>query len=235
MKILVISDIHGNMKALETAMEIPHDEVICLGDLVDYGPSPREVIDFMMENNIPVIKGNHDNAVATGIDCGCSYEIKHLSIATRDYTKNQLDDRQMDFLKNLPVKIEKEHRGGKVLFTHGSPRSFYEYIKPQTPDAEIQEMLEGVEADLLVVGHSHIPMTRNVGNITIVNPGSAGQPRDGIPRASCAVLDTDSMEFEIYRLEYDMDSVVDKIRERMPHCDELIAILKNAGVNKKEN
>jgi predicted phosphodiesterase len=96
-------------------------------------------------------------------------------------------------------------------------------------------MLEGVEADLLVVGHSHIPMTRNVGNITILNPGSAGQPRDGIPRASCAVLDTDSMEFEVYRLEYDMDSVVDKIRERMPHCDELIAILVNAGVNKKEN
>jgi predicted phosphodiesterase len=115
MKLLVISDIHGNMKALEAAMEIPHDEVICLGDLVDYGPSPREVIDFMMENNILVIKGNHDTAVATGIDCGCSYEIKHLSIATRDYTKDQLDDSQLDFLKNLPAKIKKGIQGRQCI------------------------------------------------------------------------------------------------------------------------
>jgi diadenosine tetraphosphatase ApaH/serine/threonine PP2A family protein phosphatase len=105
----------------------------------------------------------------------------------------------------------------------------FEYLKPETPDEEIRAMvneaMEPVEAEFLVVGHSHIPMNRKLGNLTIINPGSVGQPRDGDNRASCAVFDTESGRTEIIRCEYDIDKVCAKIEDRMPHAEELAAIL----------
>ncbi|MBP2029476.1 putative phosphoesterase [Methanohalophilus levihalophilus] len=226
MKILVISDIHGNMEALESVMQVPHDEVLCLGDLVDYGPSPVEVIEFLKSHNIPVIKGNHDNAVATGLECGCSYELKYLSIATRDYTRSVVGKGHIDFLKLLPSEIEREINGTKVHFTHGSPRSFYEYIRPETPENELREMTEEIDADLLFVGHTHIPFEKQVGDLRIVNVGSVGQPRNGDPRASCVLLDTATMEIEFIKTEYKSDKTISGIREKLPYPDDLISILK---------
>ncbi|MPM82140.1 hypothetical protein SDC9_129199 [bioreactor metagenome] len=106
----------------------------------------------------------------------------------------------------------------------------FEYIKPKTPDEEItrmiEESIEPVESEFLVVGHSHIPMNRKLGNLTIINPGSVGQPRDGDIRAGCAVFDTETGEIEFLRLEYDIDAVCEKIKERMPHAEELTGILR---------
>src|SRR6056297_2277629 len=92
MKILIMSDIHGNKEALDAVLSVPHDEVFCLGDIVDYGPDPVGCIELIQNEKIPVIKGNHDNAVASRVDCGCGYKYKHLSIATREYTWGQLGD-----------------------------------------------------------------------------------------------------------------------------------------------
>jgi predicted phosphodiesterase len=86
--------------------------------------------------------------------------------------------------------------------------------------------MEQVEAEFLVVGHSHIPINRKLGNLIIINPGSVGQPRDINPRASCAVFDTENEKTEYLRLNYDIDAVCAKIEDRMPHADELIAILR---------
>ena len=226
MKLLIISDIHGNKAALDAVLSVPHDEVICLGDLVDYGPDPVECIELIKNEDIPVIKGNHDNAVASRVDCGCGYKYKHLSTATREYTWDQLDDSHMEFLRGLTMYIEKDLAGKKMHFAHGSPRSMYEYIKPDTPEDEVLEMIKGVEVDFIVVGHSHIPFVRHVGDVTIINPGSVGQPRDGDIRASCAVFDTDNYSVEIIRCEYDLETVFQQIQESMPHADELIEILK---------
>jgi putative phosphoesterase len=230
MRILLIADIHANYEALETVLEIPHDRAICLGDIVDYGPDPDKCIDFLRIKRIPVVRGNHDNAVAFKVDCQCGYKYKHLSIATREYTWEILDRSRMEYLQNLPLLIQKEINGKKLYLTHASPRSMFEYIKPETSDEEIREMvneaIEPVESDFLVVGHSHIPMNRKLGNLTIINPGSVGQPRDGDPRANCAVFDTENGKAEHLRLDYDIDSVCTKIKERMPHADELIAILR---------
>ncbi|MEL4304224.1 metallophosphoesterase family protein [Methanococcoides sp. LMO-2] len=226
MKLLIISDIHGNKAALDAVLSVPHDEVICLGDLVDYGPDPAECIELIKNEHIPVIKGNHDNAVASRVDCGCGYKYKHLSTATREYTWDQLDDSHMEFLRGLTMYIEKDLAGKKMYFAHGSPRSMYEYIKPDTPEDEVLEMIKGVEADFIVVGHSHMPFVRHVGDVTIINPGSVGQPRDGDIRASCAVFDTDDYSVEMIRCEYDLESVCQRIRGSMPHADELIEILK---------
>jgi putative phosphoesterase len=230
MKVLLIADIHGNYEALQTVLKIPHDKAICLGDIVDYGPEPDRCINLLREKAIPTIRGNHDNAVAFKVDCQCGYRYKHLSIATREYTWKILDRAEIEYLKKLPPLIKEEIDGKKLYLTHASPRSMFEYIKPETSDEEIQSMineaLEPVEAEFLVVGHSHIPMNRKLGNLTIVNPGSVGQPRDGDPRASCAVFNTENGRTEIFRREYDIDTICAKIKDRMPHAEELVAILK---------
>ncbi len=226
MRLLIISDIHSNKEALDAVMAVQHDEVICLGDLVDYGPSPGECIDVLMEQKIPTIMGNHDSAVAFGIDCGCGYAYKHLSRSTREYTWDVLNDNQIEFLRKLKINIKREENGKKLYFTHGSPLSFYDYIKPDTLDETIKDYMKEVEADFLFIGHSHLPFVRKVGAVTLVSPGSVGQPRDGDTRASCAIFDTDTFKAEIIRVEYDMKSVFGKIRTNMPDADELIAILR---------
>ncbi|AKB83224.1 hypothetical protein MSBR3_2646 [Methanosarcina barkeri 3] len=230
MRILLIADIHANYEALETVLKVSHDRVICLGDIVDYGPDPDKCVDLMRMKGIPVIRGNHDNAVAFKVDCQCGYKYKHLSIATREYTWKILNRPEIEYLQKLPLVIKEEIDGKSLYLTHASPRSMFEYIKPETQDDEIQNMIneaaEPVETGFLIVGHSHIPMNRKLGNLTIINPGSVGQPRNGDPRASCAVFDTENGEVEYLRLDYDINSVCAKIKERMPHADELIAILR---------
>lgn len=230
MRILLIADIHANYEALETVLAIPYDRAICLGDIVDYGPDPDKCIDLLRMKGIPVIRGNHDNAVAFKVDCQCGYKYKHLSVATREYTWDILDRPRMEYLQKLPLLIREEIGGKRLYLTHASPRSMFEYIKPETADEEVRNMIdeaaEPLEADFLIVGHSHIPMNRKLGNLTIINPGSVGQPRDGDPRASCAIFDTENGKVENLRLDYDIDAVCTKIKERMPHADELIAILR---------
>ncbi|MFA0822854.1 MAG: metallophosphoesterase [Methanomethylovorans sp.] len=226
MRLLIISDIHGNKEALDAVMAVSHDEVICLGDIVDYGPSPGECIDVLLDQKIPTIIGNHDNAVAFRMDCGCGYAYKHLSQSTREYTWNILNTTQLEFLRELPMDLRREENGRKLYFTHGSPTSFYDYIKPDTSEDTIKEFIKGVDAEFIFVGHSHLPFVRKVSDVTLVNPGSVGQPRDGDTRASCVVFDTDSFQAEIIRIDYDMKVVFNKIRKNMPNADELIAILK---------
>ena len=223
---MIISDIHGNKEALDAVMNVLHDDVICLGDIVDYGPSPGECIDVLLDQKIPTIMGNHDNAVAFRMDCGCGYAYKHLFQSTKEYTWNILNTTQLEFLRELPMDLRREENGRKLYFTHGSPLSFYDYIKPDTSEDTIKEFIKGVDAEFIFVGHSHLPFVRKVADVTLVNPGSVGQPRDGDTRASCVVFDTDSFQAEIIRVEYDMEVVFDKIRQNMPNADELISILK---------
>lgn len=226
MKLLIISDIHANMEALNAVLGVEHNAVVCLGDLVDYGPAPAECIECIQHAKIPTIMGNHDNAVASKVDCGCGYVYKHLSVATRGYTWDRLDAAQIDYLKNLPQHLKMSLGRVKMYFAHGSPRSMYEYIKPETSDLEIAQMTQDVNADFIVVGHSHIPFVRVVNSVTIINPGSVGQPRDGDTRASCAVFDTKTKIVEIIRCDYDVGSVCTQIQEKMPNAAELIRILK---------
>lgn len=137
MKILLIADIHANLEALQTVLEVPHDRVICLGDIVDYGPDPDKCIELLRKKNIPTLRGNHDNAVAFKVDCQCGYRYKHLSIATREYTWGVLDQSQMEYLQKLPLVVREEIDGKKLFLTHASPRSIFEYIKPEIGRAHV--------------------------------------------------------------------------------------------------
>lgn len=208
MKTLLLSDIHGNYQALkEVLAEEDYDRLYCMGDVVDYGPSPEKCIRELEEKADIVIRGNHDNAVATGADCGCSYEIKDLSEEVRDITKELLSDESMEYLNNLP--FEEEEDG--LFFTHASKGDLYKYLKPDTPEEEFDDFAD-VKESIVLLGHTHIPMDRTIDGKRFLNPGSLGQPRDGDSRASYAILKNDEVEFK--RKEYDIEKVKRKLEEK---------------------
>lgn len=227
MEILLISDLHGNKEALDVILNsVKHDLILCMGDLVDYGPDPLAVIDWIRDNNIPAVRGNHDNAVASHVDCGCGYKYKHLSVATREYTWKVLSGADLDFLRSLPLARDLEIDGLKLKMVHGSPQSFFDYLYPDISPEKLAEYTAGITSDYLLTGHTHFPAILNAPTATVLNPGSVGQPRDGDWRASCMVLDTQARTQEISRIKYDIATTCGKISARMPHADELTAILR---------
>src|SRR6266508_3733397 len=106
MRILIISDLHGNMDAIRALPE-DFDEMWVLGDLVTYGPGPAEVVDFVRRRATLVVRGNHDNAAGTHSDPRCSDAFRKMASATLAYTDSQLDDGQREYLENLPLMAER--------------------------------------------------------------------------------------------------------------------------------
>jgi putative phosphoesterase len=122
--------------------------------------------------------------------------------------------------------VEKDVDGIKIMLAHGSPKSFFDYIYPDTPAGRLEELTEGVSCDYLAVGHTHKPAILKTRRMAILNPGSVGQPRDGDTRASCMVFDTATRDARIIKVKYDLEAVCRKIRIKMPHAAELEAILR---------
>ncbi|MEK7291194.1 MAG: metallophosphoesterase, partial [Planctomycetota bacterium] len=130
MKILVVSDIHGNLAALEAVHE-KADVVFCLGDIVNYGPHPKACIKRIQDLTDKVVRGNHDNAVGSDVDCGCSAKYKELSDAGKIFTRTGLNEYEREFLENLPVTLNIKLDEIKFLLSHGSPGGdLYKYLRP---------------------------------------------------------------------------------------------------------
>ncbi len=214
MKILVISDIHGNLAALNAVLEKYEkaDMVFCLGDLVNYGPYPTACIEKIRGLTDTVIRGNHDNAIGNDMDCGCSEKYKELSDAGKTFTRAALNAEEKDFLGNLPITLQIESGGSKFVFSHGSPcGDMYKYLRPDITDRQWESELKDIIADVVFIGHTHLPMVRKIHGITVVNPGSVGQPRDGIPMASYAIWEDGRIE--IKRVPYDIEATVKGLHE----------------------
>lgn len=208
MRVLVISDIHGNIDALE-AIDEPCDRVICLGDIVDYGPEPAACIELLkkQERQMQRVRGNHDNAVAFRVDCECGEAFKHLSVATREYMWKVLDDEQLAWIGRPPTSLETAIDNKKIFAVHAAPSNhMFKYLRPDTPDAELAAEAAAVDADIILTGHSHQPFVRDFGGRLLVNVGSVGQPRDGIPRVSYAVINGGDVELK--RADYDVEKAV---------------------------
>ena len=207
MKILLVSDLHGNKEALDVLPE-DYDVLICAGDLVDYGPDSKSVIRFIRHNARATVTGNHDKAAAYGIECGCGEVMRALSIATRAHLR--LEKEETSFLAGLAINTQLKVGGVKILITHATPSDLYRYIDPDISDADLSGLFGEKDADLIVWGHTHLPWIRKIGGITVLNPGSLGQPRDGNPDASYAVWEDGQLE--IIRKPYDRNTTAEKIR-----------------------
>lgn len=247
MKVLVISDVHGNADALKTVLDAAprHDYVWVLGDLVDYGPEPHVVVDIVKSlKPDAIVMGNHDYAVAFNTDCRCAQELHDLSVYTRMSISYKLLSReQIEWLKMLRHRARLELFSKRIYVVHGAPRNpLYGYLKPELPIEVLEEMLtessfalkpRPIDVDYVLVGHTHIPTKLRVKEIQVLNPGSIGQPRDGDPRASYAILDLDTESFAIHRVEYPIDRVIEKLRTlnlEQKMLQKLEAVLKNGRV-----
>ena len=229
----IISDIHGNIDALEVVLgDIDRrgiDKIVCLGDIIGYGPDPCPCLDRVIERCEWSLMGNHDFAVL--------YEPTSFNTTAEQaafWTRRQLEDepdserrrRRWVFLGTLRIR----DRGDETLWVHASPRRpINEYIFPDdviTAPGKMQQIFDRIEHRCFV-GHTHVTGVftdepdfyppADLGDRykfldhekCVVNPGSVGQPRDRDPRASYAILHDDQVEF--VRLEYDIHAVINKV------------------------
>lgn len=213
--VAIITDIHGNLPALEAALaavdEIGPDAVYCGGDLVGYGPWPNEVCRLVEERGIPTIYGNYDYAIGREEDdCGCAYVTEHdreLGQRSVVWTLANTDQRSKDYMRELPFDLRFELGGKRVRLVHGSPRKVNEYLFEDKPAKTFDRIAEGADCDALVFGHTHKPWIASYGGVLFVNCGSVGKPKDGDPRGAFAVLEaaSDGVEARIERFDYDAE------------------------------
>jgi len=220
--VAVITDIHGNLPALEAALgridELAIEQVYCGGDLVGYGPHPNEVCALIEERGIPTIYGNYDYAIARDEhDCGCAYidqRDRELGQDSVEWTLVNTNQASRDFMRALPFDLHFEVGGVRVHLVHGSPRKVNEYLF-EDKRASLYERLAGAETDrALVFGHTHKPWVQEYGGVLFVNCGSVGKPKDGDPRGAFAVLRPagDTVDVTIERVGYDADAVAAEVR-----------------------
>lgn len=216
MKIAVISDIHGNMQALEAVLTDINKEkcekIFCLGDLAMAGPEPQQTIEKIKELEgsgiLELIQGNTDEMIGDYEQFGESLKSKFpiMGKALEDDVRiipQDLREYLHDLQKQKKLKIE----GVKILLVHGSPRKNDENISPDLPIEQIEEMLEGTDADLIFCGHTHIPCGYQTNKKqTVVNDGSVGRPFTPNAQACYAIAEFKDGNFDIKHKFIDYDN-----------------------------
>jgi putative phosphoesterase len=224
MKLLLLSDVHGNWPALEAVLraEPDCDAVAFCGDVVDYGPFPVECVRWLSRNAHYLVRGNHDNALAFGQDCRCMGSFREASLATRAWHRGLVAGPELKFLRGLPTLEWFEWGGRHFRMAHATPQGdLFEYLPPD----QWGERVRGLDADFVLLGHTHVPGLRTFGATTVINPGSVGLARDGGGEACYATFDGERPELK--RVPYDVGRTVAALR-RAPLPEGVIAGL--AGV-----
>jgi putative phosphoesterase len=200
-RVLVIADVHGNLAALEAVLSDPHDALICLGDMVGYGPQPAACARRILDEAEIVLRGNHDHALATGTAPGSPPSLEWLAQATLPLGVSQLPARERVALGGLPLRVSHMIDGMRYHLVHAAPTDpLYRYLEPASDGwrREVQE----IGPEILLVGHTHQQFRHHAGR-TIICPGSVGQPRQGDPRAAYMVIEDGHFSFcrVVYRVE----------------------------------
>ena len=229
MRIAVVSDIHGNLPALEAVLEAlsPYDALWQLGDIVGYGPQPEEVVLRLRDEGASGVCGNHDAAALGRIDSDWFNDDAREAVT---WSAGRLSEDTRGWLEGLPEKLTSDG----YTMVHGSPRDpMWEYVYTSSI---ARASFRAFDTDHCLVGHTHVPLVfrEDDGGIetlspadgskleldarrTIINPGSVGQPRDGDPRAAWLLLDTEAQSASWRRADYDIAAAMAAIRAaRLP-------------------
>lgn len=226
--IAIVSDIHGNETAFRTALdylrELAVEKIVCLGDVVGYGQGARACVELIRSHNIPCIQGNHDAQVRPPRDPRTREE----AIVALEHAERTLSTEQIDWLDNLPTQQVFENQ---LLLVHGAITGRDDYILTREALQANAELLANdyKSINLCFFGHTHLPMV--VGGDTLrtkfpnsdivelaphtdymINPGSIGQPRDGVPKTSFVVYDRAAAELTFVRLDYDIATEQERMR-----------------------
>lgn len=224
MKVAILSDIHGNMQALESVMadikENNCEKVFCLGDLAMAGPEPTKVINFVKsQSNWTVIQGNTDKMIADFTPEILKNTEKAFPVMGHALADDVLflSDDAKNFLKNLSHQKELNVDGVKALLVHGSPRRNNEDILPGMPLEQIEEMIKNVDADLIFCGHTHVPAGYQTNTKqTVVNVGSVGRPMTKDAKSCYCIADFENGSFSIEHrfIDYNRELSAEIMRTR---------------------
>ncbi|HXJ12635.1 MAG TPA: metallophosphoesterase family protein [Candidatus Limnocylindrales bacterium] len=232
MRLLVLTDIHANLSALEaslSAVEGSWQRLVCLGDVVGYGPDPNEVTSRIRELGAVTIRGNHDKAVAELMPTD---DFNPVAKAAVNWTRSQLSNENLGWLAGLPQgPLESEG----VVLVHGAFQDEDEYVF--TPSQALEGLLDSTsqvtffghthhqggfsyedpELEVLALhprsNESHCALRLEDAKRYLLNPGSIGQPRDTDPRAGFAIADLENRTVEFWRVPYDIGAVQKRMRE----------------------
>ena len=238
MRVAVISVMHGNAVAFDAVLADVRaqgvDQIVCLGDTLQGGAQPREVLERLQEIGCPVVIGNADNLLLTGEDG--EHPVTELQRAVRDWSVAQLGESGMTAIRSFQPTVSLDLPGGRTLLCfHGSPTSFDDILLPETPEDEVQRLLGPHLPAIQCGGHTHLQQLRRVDDSFFFNPGSVGlawnrnqpvNPPPADPWAEYAILSvtasTTGVEFR--RVPYDVDAFVQRIHASgMPFASELAA------------
>jgi predicted phosphodiesterase len=232
MRYAIISDIHGNAEALQAVLNDIKtraiDSIICIGDIVGYYPDPESCVEMVRNNATLCVAGNHDYAAIGRID---TQNFTYYAFAAMEWTKQNISERAKEFLRSLPLTIEKDN----MFFTHSSPSNpqDWSYVFPDSEEA-VFEAFNSLVFQMNFIGHTHWPsimiqendriilhaehsIKTDKQNFYLINVGSVGQPRDFDSRSSYSVYDSETGEVVIHRIVYDYAVTQRKIKEnRLP-------------------
>ena len=223
--ITVFGDIHANLPALEAVLAHMEtrgslDNVYCLGDLVGYGAFPNEVIELIRGRAIPTIMGNYDQGVGhSSDDCGCAYrtaEARALGEQSIAWSNAHTGTENKAYLRSLRAPIPLTLGDHRLLLAHGSPRRINEYLYGDRPDSSLERILDQAQADVLVVGHTHIPYHRVLpSGRHVINAGSVGKPKDDDPRACYVNVSAadERLDVQLIRVPYDVERAAQAIED----------------------
>jgi predicted phosphodiesterase len=232
--IAVLSDVHGNLPALEAVLadlrtRAAPDACWVLGDLAAFCPWPTETLARLRAlPNVSFLQGNTDRYLVTGrrpaspVRSPDDWALLPATLTGREanfcWTMERLAYADYEFLRDLPAQLEMDVPGyGRIVACHAVPGDDEVNILPTTPDDEARPYLTGLDARLLLYGHTHLPLERTVDGLRLVNGGSVGLPVDGDPRAAYALLDPDDgCSVAFHRVPYDVDGVIAEL-ERVEH------------------
>lgn len=206
MRIGLIADVHANAVALEAVLKDMGqvDAILCAGDIVGYNPFPNETVELLKKYRVKCVRGNYDNAVVSGD----TQWFNPMATKTIRWTIGNMTRDNLRFIETLPEHID---LNGVTVY-HGGPNRLEEFVY-ENDHERFCRIFEPFEVSVVVYGHTHVPMIETCGNKKILNPGSVGQPRDGDPRASYGIWDSETGDFEIRRVGYDIKKVQDGIIE----------------------
>lgn len=231
MKYALLSDIHGNCYALSAVLDAISKEkihtLIITGDFIGYYFWPKEVFELLKSWDIVAIRGNHDKMLMKAKE-----DDLFLKEATKKYgdglkiALDQLDDQVSSWLLSLPdSRVFDLDQNKKIFLCHGSPWGCDEYIYPDS-DGESLKRYANLNVDYVQQGHTHYSMIKNIENVTVINPGSVGQPRDRNLGANWAILDTNLDKVELICEAYDSRKVIkesQKINPDIPYLAEILS------------